>query len=1323
MNFHSLARRDLQFLCKKNRIPANLTNVAMAKALEALKTVEGIEEMQEALGIRSSKVNSPELPHIGKKIFTRGVTHGDEPKTQQQQEPSPMPRSHRVTVKTLEVKKMASNEEEVQENLGFQSLNVKSPELPHTARRTSASKAAHREKPSPLHRSCLKLSIALEEEGEKKKVPQILPKTPATRKAARGVDAQSSRRMVKKNEEVQENLGFQSLNVKSPELPHTARRTSARRAAHRENPSPLHRSCLKLSIALEEEGEKKKVPQILPKTPAKRKAARAVEAQSSRRLVKKNEDVECHTKTPKEVEAKGQKAIGVVARRSTRLSSRKALEESVTAQSKSKSSSRKNSAVKMEAFAKEDAGEVKKDLVKYGEVENECEARYENVHEIQQEKGRLHPLSNRVNTKALEATIEEKVTIVDLIEEKAGEKEKEEDKRDLAEKSDSCAVALVEANKEQDKKEESHGYCSLSEVKNGDSISPLAEEVKENNEEVENLCFSSSTQVEYSNIEVENGDSTVALVEGDEKNDEKLQIQISSFSIEMKDSNVETESGVFNVVHVEEEGRNDQEESHELSSLCVDNSIEHCNDQSPENDLVDNSSNIVPTNEAVEDSCAVTLIETNKKDNKKEESHCYSSSSEVKNDDSIAPLVEEVEMNNPEVENLCFSSSTQVDWIIEVGNGNSTVALVEGDEKYNPELEIQDSNVETESDVFNVVHVEGEGRNDQEEIRELSSFRIVDDSSNIVPTNEAVEDSVDNSSQAKLASSALSDNLLCIKVTPFPHEEANETSSGIDEEARKLRPLFTQMTLKEAKLIISENIDSITNPGDDVSTTEASGEIPGEVMESGGVLISEVSVAIGETIDDDLSNAGALSAIDSADAQGTSFESRIPVSSIELCAEISAADSTIEWPDKNANELPVVIKESFEDSITDSSELTANGFVDGRQKDETLKDNFFELPSPVSSAELCSDFLTVDSTIESRRVDHHSENLQESVEDDYLHKLADNESFKISQKTENYQSGSLKLLNPVSCTEPCFKLSTVDSDIDFKEFFGNISSEISGSIDESVKAGFSDEITYEKSVYAETSQDASSEPQIPVPSPAELCVEFSSSEISDSIDESVVAGLPKYDKITYEKSVYAETSQDASSEPQIPVPSPAELCVEFSSTSLETICSPLKLSCESETRSLLEPSIFQTQPSEQVPIATTEMAEEKEETMIKASKKEVFLKGENLELMSLRKLRALYKQMVNGPKTDDKKRSTMIKQQDLECLSRSKPDSNYKQKLNDDITKSEKKRSVIKQQQDLECLSRSKLHSNNKQKLNDEFLKSERKRRAPLKNLNYKIQF
>ncbi|KAF3321546.1 hypothetical protein FCM35_KLT13762 [Carex littledalei] len=49
MDFHSLARKDLQAMCKNNKIPANLTNAAMADALQSLKSIEWVEEIKQKL--------------------------------------------------------------------------------------------------------------------------------------------------------------------------------------------------------------------------------------------------------------------------------------------------------------------------------------------------------------------------------------------------------------------------------------------------------------------------------------------------------------------------------------------------------------------------------------------------------------------------------------------------------------------------------------------------------------------------------------------------------------------------------------------------------------------------------------------------------------------------------------------------------------------------------------------------------------------------------------------------------------------------------------------------------------------------------------------------------------------------------------------------------------------------------------------------------------------------------------------------------------------------------------------------------------------------
>ncbi|XP_020264701.1 uncharacterized protein LOC109840451 [Asparagus officinalis] len=49
MDFHSLPRRALQALCKRNKIPANMTNIAMADALSSLQSVEGLDQILEEI--------------------------------------------------------------------------------------------------------------------------------------------------------------------------------------------------------------------------------------------------------------------------------------------------------------------------------------------------------------------------------------------------------------------------------------------------------------------------------------------------------------------------------------------------------------------------------------------------------------------------------------------------------------------------------------------------------------------------------------------------------------------------------------------------------------------------------------------------------------------------------------------------------------------------------------------------------------------------------------------------------------------------------------------------------------------------------------------------------------------------------------------------------------------------------------------------------------------------------------------------------------------------------------------------------------------------
>ncbi|CDY72265.1 BnaCnng76790D [Brassica napus] len=64
MDFHSLLRRDLQFLCKRNKIPAKMTNLAMADALKSLETVEGLDEYmnQNDANVLQSPASVAKLP-------------------------------------------------------------------------------------------------------------------------------------------------------------------------------------------------------------------------------------------------------------------------------------------------------------------------------------------------------------------------------------------------------------------------------------------------------------------------------------------------------------------------------------------------------------------------------------------------------------------------------------------------------------------------------------------------------------------------------------------------------------------------------------------------------------------------------------------------------------------------------------------------------------------------------------------------------------------------------------------------------------------------------------------------------------------------------------------------------------------------------------------------------------------------------------------------------------------------------------------------------------------------------------------------------------
>ncbi|CAL9009003.1 unnamed protein product [Prunus brigantina] len=131
MDFSSLTRKELQALCKKNKLPANLTNVAMADSLKALEHVEGLEEFLNQS--KSDPQQSPEktmngslsIPRTAGRTSTRRKPIQVEPESSQ-----PLTQSRRGT-------RRAVSEEMDQEKTEV----PKTPAAPNTRRRAPAASA------------------------------------------------------------------------------------------------------------------------------------------------------------------------------------------------------------------------------------------------------------------------------------------------------------------------------------------------------------------------------------------------------------------------------------------------------------------------------------------------------------------------------------------------------------------------------------------------------------------------------------------------------------------------------------------------------------------------------------------------------------------------------------------------------------------------------------------------------------------------------------------------------------------------------------------------------------------------------------------------------------------------------------------------------------------------------------------------------------------------------------------------------------------------------------------------------------------------------
>ncbi|KAE8691117.1 hypothetical protein F3Y22_tig00110893pilonHSYRG01255 [Hibiscus syriacus] len=111
MDFQCLTRKELQFLCKRNKIPANITNVAMVDALNALELVEGLEELQNQSQSPGKTVNKEIL--------------GTVTRTSTSRKPSKEEQSTQSTIRTRKTARKTMAVEEENKNLNMPEVEVK----------------------------------------------------------------------------------------------------------------------------------------------------------------------------------------------------------------------------------------------------------------------------------------------------------------------------------------------------------------------------------------------------------------------------------------------------------------------------------------------------------------------------------------------------------------------------------------------------------------------------------------------------------------------------------------------------------------------------------------------------------------------------------------------------------------------------------------------------------------------------------------------------------------------------------------------------------------------------------------------------------------------------------------------------------------------------------------------------------------------------------------------------------------------------------------------------------------------------------------------
>ncbi|KAJ6379657.1 hypothetical protein OIU76_016327 [Salix suchowensis] len=175
MDFHSLSRKELQALCKKNKIPANMTNISMADALKALDKVEGLDEFTNLQSPEKATAGSPEVLHTSCRTSTRKKPLRIE--TESSQQPS--------TRTPCTTRRRVIGGDDDQENKNAN--HPETPAVPASRKRTSATSARRKMETKVME---------IVEDQQKKNVS-----TPAARSCRRMAPSDSARRKVEAQKE------------------------------------------------------------------------------------------------------------------------------------------------------------------------------------------------------------------------------------------------------------------------------------------------------------------------------------------------------------------------------------------------------------------------------------------------------------------------------------------------------------------------------------------------------------------------------------------------------------------------------------------------------------------------------------------------------------------------------------------------------------------------------------------------------------------------------------------------------------------------------------------------------------------------------------------------------------------------------------------------------------------------------------------------------------------------------------------------------------------------------------------------------------------